>query len=188
MRGCTIHPMDTGQLTITALVTNLIEREGGYVDHPDDRGGPTNYGVTQRTLAAYRGEACTAEDVKALTLAEATGVYRELYWIKPKFNTLGLHPVLVEMVFDAGVHHGTHRATKMLQTAAGVKADGHIGAMTLDAIQETPFSVLGARFMATRVKYIGRLITRSPNQAVFAAGWSVRMAEFIEKLPKLGSL
>jgi hypothetical protein len=57
-----------------------LQFEGGYVNHPADPGGATNMGITQRVLADWRGRSVTAADVKALTRAEAAGIYRRLYW------------------------------------------------------------------------------------------------------------
>ena len=54
---------------VDRLVDALIEREGGYVDHPADKGGPTCFGITEAvarahgyagTIANYRSAAETA--------------------------------------------------------------------------------------------------------------------------------
>ena len=37
---------------IDAMITDVIRREGGYVNHPADKGGPTKYGITHKTLTA----------------------------------------------------------------------------------------------------------------------------------------
>jgi lysozyme family protein len=171
--------------TINVLIDQLIEREGGYVDHPADRGGPTNFGVTIRTLSDYRHSLtlCTAKDVEKLTLAEARRIYKKMYWEEPRFNDLRLSPVLTEMVFDAGVHHGPTQAAKMLQDAIGVEADGIIGAKTLAMAARLDAPHLAAWFMAERNLFLGRLLTRDPSQAVFAHGWDKRISEFIKQIP-----
>jgi|GEM_PF-4548155 len=52
--------------TVLTLIDRLIDREGGFVDHPADRGGPTKYGITLRTLSKWRGYPCSREDVEAM--------------------------------------------------------------------------------------------------------------------------
>ena len=58
-------------MTIDQMLNDVLRREGGYVHDPADRGGPTHYGITQRTLRAWRGQLVTAADVRDLTTAEA---------------------------------------------------------------------------------------------------------------------
>ena len=58
----------------------VLRHEGGYGDHPADPGGATNFGVTRATLAHHRGRPVTKAEVRALTRAEAAGIYRQRYW------------------------------------------------------------------------------------------------------------
>lgn len=109
---------------IKTLISNVIRREGGYVNHSADRGGPTKYGITLATLEAWRGKRCTAEDVRDMEEPEAYAIYMELYWVQPGFRALGLPVQLNDMLLDASVHHGPNRATRLLQSAAEAKADG----------------------------------------------------------------
>jgi len=176
------YPMESQ--VIDQLIDALLVREGGYVDHPNDRGGPTNMGVTLATLAAFTGAATTADDVKALTRKMAGDVYRDMYWRAPGFDQLGLTHVLTEMVFDAGVHHGPGRATKLLQSALGVTADGVLGPVTRSMAKTLPPIQLAARFMGARLEYLGKIVTNDPRQAVFAAGWMRRVAGLVYDIPR----
>ena len=88
------------------VIQDIIKREGGYVDHPNDKGGPTKYGITLKTLAAWRGEVLTgSDDVKALTKEEATRIYREEYSLKPRFSLIE-NRSLRNLLIDSGVQHG----------------------------------------------------------------------------------
>lgn len=168
---------------IEQIIDRVLEREGGYVNHPRDRGGPTNHGITQNTLAAWRGHAVTAEDVENLDRREAAEIYRSLYWLAPGFDTLNsLHPLIVEMLFDAGVNHGPASAVKMLQRAAGATDDGDLGPKTRSAAARMHQRELAARLAAERVLAYGRIVGNNPSQAVFAHGWAARAAEFIRQL------
>lgn len=59
--------------TLPAALQLLYGDEGEYSNRKSDSGGPTKYGITHRTLAAYLGlSSVSAERVKAMTLKEAT--------------------------------------------------------------------------------------------------------------------
>ena len=169
---------------IDDLINDLMIVEGGYVNNPDDLGGPTKYGITQETLADWRGHYVTAIDVRLLSEREAFNIYENVYWIEPKICDLGLSEVLEGMVFDAGVNHGVSRSIKFLQTALGLTADGVIGPNTIGAAQECNSVVLASRFMGERVEYYGSIITNNPSQAQFALGWARRCKTFINDIPE----
>jgi hypothetical protein len=65
------------------MIDDILAREGGFVNHPADRGGPTNFGVTQATLASWRGREATIDDVRSLTIDEARDIYRTKYYVGP---------------------------------------------------------------------------------------------------------
>lgn len=167
-------------MTPEAIIEDIIRREGGYVDHPNDRGGPTNWGVTQATLSDWRGRPVTAEDVKRLTEAEAREIYRERYLTLPKLHLVNDAKVRA-LAVDCAVNHGPAQAVKLLQLAARVFPDGILGLKTEEAVNRMTPSALYARLCASRVRYYGQIIAKDPSQAVFAAGWANRIAEFIEE-------
>lgn len=177
--------MATDSTFLDRLILDLLVREGGFVDHPADRGGPTNFGITQAVLAAWRGSPVDRHDVRTMHRDEAMQIYRHQYWEKPGFHRLTLDPVVIEMIFDTAVHSGTHRAVMFLQEAVGTKEDGVLGPVTLAAATSIPQLLLASRYIAARTAFLGRLISRNKSQAVFAAGWMQRMAEFIESIAEV---
>ena len=70
--------------TIDELIEDVIEREGGYVDHPADRGGPTRGGITE-AVARRSGY---LDDMRMLPACDAAAIYKRLYWIAPNFDRL----------------------------------------------------------------------------------------------------
>ena len=170
---------------IEMLVSDLIEREGGFVNHPDDTGGATNMGITLLTLSNWRNWDCTTDDIENLTYEEASDIYLSEYWDEPKLSNLNVELVVLEMLFDAAVHHGPARSIKLLQKAAGVTTDGVIGPQTRAAVNQIDPVKLAAYLIAARVAYIGSIITASPKQAAFAAGWANRMEEMIKKIAEI---
>lgn len=181
--------MNTGHLEPTQsvydVITRLLAREGGFVDHPYDRGGATNMGITIHTLSLHRNIDCTPEDVACLSEDEARDIYYQSYWVRPGFSTLDLHPVLVELIFDTAVHSGARTAVKMLQTVVGVTTDGVLGKVTRTAASQLDQLDLACRFLAHRMSYLGRLITKYPNQSVFAHGWYNRLGELLRHFPEI---
>ena len=173
---------------IEEMIQQLIRREGGFVNNPADRGGPTNMGVTQDTLSTWLGHKATIKEVEGLLPSVARDIYYYHYWDATKFASLKVSPVATEMLFDAGVHHGPHRSIRLLQAAIGAKADGVVGPITRSVVNSMPARELAAKLIAARIAYIGRIITKDPSQAEFAAGWAARMAEFVCKLPQVEGL
>ena len=100
---------DLPRLAIDALIDALIDREGGYVNHPADRGGPTSFGITQRTLSDWRGRPVSAADVQALTPDEARQIYQVLYVDRPQLDRVQ-DVALRELLVDCAVNLWWRRA------------------------------------------------------------------------------
>ena len=164
------------------ILDSLLEREGGYVNHAHDRGGPTNMGITLRTLNEYRGGHVTVSDVQNLTRDEAIEIYTQVYWKDSGLCELEVGPVVDELLLDMAVHHGPRNAIRMLQRALRVTDDGILGPVTQAAASAKSPRKLMAGLMAERLVFFGRLITRDPKQASFAHGWMIRMKPFIEDI------
>jgi lysozyme family protein len=162
------------------IIDDILSREGGFVDHPVDKGGPTKFGITLATLKDWRNAPTTVEHVKSMTEVEAREIYRQRYLVDP-----GLHkiqdPQVRALAVDCAVNHGPRNAVKMLQEAAHVFADGSFGRQTEAAVNRMDAKALYRRLCAERAKFYGRIITRDPSQAVFASGWMHRLAEFISQ-------
>jgi lysozyme family protein len=167
-------------MTVDELIDDILRREGGFVDHPHDRGGPTKFGITLTTLAAWRRRPVTVEDVRDLAPDEARGIYRSEYVEKPGFDRIS-DPRLRALVVDCGVNHGQVRATRWLQRAAGVVADGKLGSVTLGAVNTGDALRLFLRVIAQRIRFYGEIVRNDPTQATFIAGWNARAAEFLER-------
>ena len=159
------------------IIGHVLEREGGYVNHKNDRGGATNYGVTQKVFADWlASHAMTYRDVRSLTVDEAIKIYFELYWKNAHCDVLP--PSVRDIHFDAAVNHGVRRAALLLQGAAGATQDGIIGKQTLKAVLDINADLLRMRYIAMRYRFYGAIIQRDRSQMVFIAGWMKRMEGF----------
>lgn len=151
-----------------SCVAITLAQEGGFSDAGGDPGGATNFGITLKTLQEWRGREATAEDVRALTRAEAVEIYRAGYWNPARCGDL---PAGVDlMVFDFGVNAGPRTAVKCLQEAVGVAADGSVGPQTLAAVQGADARQVIGAMSRSRMAYYRRL----PDFDRFGAGWTRR--------------
>ncbi len=167
---------------IEALITRVIEREGGYVNHPADAGGPTRYGITLAALHDWRRAPVGAADVQVLSEQEARDIYRDRYFVRPALDGV-TDPAVLEFLFDYAVNSGPGAAVKALQTALGVTADGAFGPVSRAALAAcTNMSALFYRLKAERYELLLRYVGREPSQAVFAQGWANRLDQFERRL------
>ena len=147
----------------------VLKHEGGYVDHPADPGGATNRGITLATLSTWRGRKVTKAEVKALTVEEASAIYRANYWNVVKGDDL---PAGVDLaVFDFAVNSGPARAAKHVQALVGTAADGVIGPKTLAAVKAKDPKDIIRRLTRSRLDFLSRL----PTWPTFGRGWRARV-------------
>lgn len=150
----------------------LITHEGGFSNRPlsDDPGGATMYGVTEKVARAngYTGR------MQDFTLAMAKDIYRRQYWDACRCDEM---PDAVRYpLFDAAVNSGVSQAIKWLQGAAGVKADGIIGPMTLTSVNLADTDRLTRQMLGRRLSFL----TSLPNWVANARGWSRRVATILQ--------
>jgi hypothetical protein len=150
----------------------ILRHEGGYVDHPDDPGGATNYGITHKTLAAWRKvDKCSREEVRTLQVDEAKEIYRAHYWNALNCDNL---PAGVDLVtFDMGVNAGVGRSSRMLQETVSVEQDGQVGPITVGAVNRVDPEFVINKFSDRRLEYYQSL----KHWPTFGRGWSRRTSE-----------
>ena len=171
-------------MTVDDLIDELLGREGGYVNHPDDRGGPTKYGITQATLSAWLRRDVTAADVRNMGEQTARDIYEQRYYLDPKINLLP--EVLRPVVFDWGVNSGPARAIEELQETLDAlgypcTADGVIGPETIRQAAAAAKDLgpkLVNRYCDRREAFYYGLVAQRASQQVFLRGWLNRAREF----------
>jgi lysozyme family protein len=151
----------------------VLRWEGGFVNDPNDHGGRTMKGVTQRVYDASRAsQGQPAADVAKISDAEVSAIYADNYWKKSLCNVLQSHIDLVQ--FDTAVNMGPNRAVKMLQQAVGVAADGDFGPATQQACTACSPPDAVARYCSIR-EALYRRFAQAPGQDRFLAGWLNRL-------------
>jgi len=182
--------------TVQELAQEIVAREGGFVDDPDDPGGVTNHGVTLGTLRRLgldlTGEGrIDADDIRHLSAQQAVAIYVEHYFTRPGLGALPevLHPPVFDMYVNAGGN-----AVKVLQrllTDMGFPCDpdGQIGPQTIRAAQlayEAAPGHLADAYGIARRNYYYALADARPASRKYArrrdggkGGWILRAEEFM---------
>ena len=153
-----------------ASLAEVLKEEGGYVHNPDDPGGATNHGITQRVYTAWRKLHSLADQpVHLITLDEVTDIYRAQYAAAIHFDELprGLDYAL----FDAAVNSGPVRAVSWLQAVLGETVDGHFGLATFAAIHAHDVGSMIETLCQQRLHFMQKLRTFK----VFGRGWVNRI-------------
>jgi len=172
---------------LNILIDALLDREGGYVNHPADRGGPTCFGITEAVARAngYRGA------MRALPRDEAAAIYRRLYWLRPGLDQVaGRSEAIAAELFDTGVNMGPAVAVTFLQRALtalnrngkdypDLVPDGRAGPATFAALdaflkvrgQTSGETVLLRALEALQGERYLRLAERRPANEAFLYGW-----------------
>ncbi|MDT8855839.1 holin-associated N-acetylmuramidase [Paracoccaceae bacterium Fryx2] len=182
--------------SVQTIAEEIVAREGGYVNDPDDPGGATKYGVTLATMRRLgldvTGDgAVTVEDVKRLTRAQAARIFVEHYFNAPRIAALP--EVLQASLFDMYVNAGSN-AVKVLQrllTDMGFPCDpdGVIGPLTIRAAQaaaEAAPTHLADAYAIARRNYYYAIADARPASRKYArrrdggkGGWITRAEEFM---------
>ena len=168
-------------MTIDDILDEIIVREGGYVYHPEDRGGPTKYGITMAALSEFAGRPVTRLEVENLSPGTAREIYRQNYVTRPGLDKIQ-EERLRHQVIDASVHHGPKMAVKLLQRAANfygakLNEDGILGPATL-AVANSGESLV-AQMCRERLAFVSRIVRDHPDQLVFLVGWVERITRFL---------
>lgn len=142
-------------------VNLALAYEGGLVSNKYDPGGLTNYGISQRAYPDL--------DITSLTEEQAKAIYKKDYWDKIRGDMLP--PGIATLVFDAAVNQGISRATKMMQKAIGVDADGIVGPRTMAALSKTSLMEFAVQFGTQRALHYASL----PTFPIFGKGWMRRV-------------
>ena len=176
--------------TFDKAIGIILKHEGGYVNHPSDPGGATNYGISLRFLADYPNIGdfdhdgdVDAEDIRVMTINDAMAIYRAAWWEKFKYELISDQTVATK-VFDFSVNMGAKRAHILLQRALnrafGLKLaeDGVIGPNTRNvinsAVDGSGKQLLIDAYSQVAWEFYQGLIAANPKLSAFAKGWKNR--------------
>lgn len=178
-------------MSIDSMIENTIGKEGGYVNHPDDRGGPTIWGITEAVARrnGYKG------DMRTMPRSTAVSIYKSEYAVRPGFAAIAeIYPSVGEELFDTGVNMGPARPSIWLQEWLNalnqggkywpdLKEDGAVGPATLSALRAYKAQRgaegekrLVAALNASQGERYKAIARANPSQEAFVYGWLARLA------------
>lgn len=152
--------------TIQLWLTRILDSEGGYVNHPNDPGGETKWGISKRSYPHL--------DIASLTIEDASQIYKQDY-LKP-LHIEKLKDGVVFQLFDFAVNSGIRTAIKQIQKSLNITSDGVIGPITLKTINKKTESDIIMLLIAQRIKFYTSLKTFD----TFGKGWMNRISKNLE--------
>lgn len=147
-----------------AIVTTLV-KEGGarFTDDPDDRGGATKYGITQRSYPDL--------DIRNLTEQQAREIYKRDFWDRVRGDDISSQAI-AENIFDTSVNMGVRTGSRLAQLALGIEpSDGIIGSESLKVINTADESLFIANFTIAKIARYAHICNRDKTQKKFLLGW-----------------
>ena len=162
----------------------VIAKEGGYVDHPRDPGGPTFWGISLRFLQSegidIDGDGDSdVDDIRAMTPEKAKAIYKEKFWDSIKLDKID-SPAVATRILDMVVNMGIKRGVKIAQRAYNaikgdgetrLKVDGKLGPKTRKALNSSDSVEMMASLREHHEQYYRELVKERPDLECFLDGW-----------------
>ncbi len=182
--------------SVDSIADEILAREGGFVNDPDDPGGATNHGVTIHTMRRLGldldgdGDVDVA-DVRRLTRAQARQIFVQHYFHRPGIAKLpqALHATVFDMYVNAGANAVRILQRLLVEMGQRIDVDGAIGPQTIEAAKLAYASApnhLADAYGIARRNYYYRLADRRPASRKYArrrdggkGGWITRAEAFI---------
>lgn len=170
--------------TLHDAIEYVLENEGGFSNHPHDRGGATKFGISSVILSAFLQRAATIDDVQELDEDRAYEIYEKYFWEPLKLKEVP-NQFVATAIFDVAVNMGVPQAVKLTQSALNdlmdpshrisvVAVDGIMGPETLQQINAANPEVFIKIFRVKLLSKYSDIVARIPEQRVFLSGWKRR--------------
>ena len=155
-------------MSLNIILDMILKHEGGYVNHPDDPGGETKFGISKRAYPNL--------EIDKLSESDAKVIYEQDYWERIKGSDLPIGVACATM--DYAVNSGISRASKALQSVCGItKGDGIIGPNTLNAVWSTVNDTSEIKVINNLTQQRLDFIRKLSIYDTFGKGWEKRIKE-----------
>lgn len=166
----------------TILFQNIKEWEGGWSDHKNDKGGKTNMGITLKTWKSCGydkdGDGIIDErDLKLINEQDVFNVFKKHYWNRYRGDDIrnqSIANIVVDWLWMSGNH-----AIINVQKLLSIKADGVVGPITINTINQANQRELFAQIKRIRKEFFEKVCRDNPTQNVFLKGWLRRLDSYV---------
>ena len=158
----------------------VLFHEKGFVNNPNDKGGPTNFGLTFADMKEC-GLPETLEQIQSLTKETAKEIYRKLFWNPMNLDLIQDYHIAL-CLFDQGVLQGKENAIKKVQNLLGFKIDGILGPMTAKAINAEDGLKLAFKFIRADLHRYNAIVKKEVSQLEFIDGWDDRLFSLLDAI------
>jgi lysozyme family protein len=168
-------------------IKKVLQHEGAHVNNPNDRGGPTNWGVTQKTFNQYMSSVTgkpyqsTIDEIKNMPIGNAITIYKSLYWDKMSGDKIRKY-ALAAAIFDQAINRGTVAAVKQAQRVLknnfnypSIAEDGVMGVATITALNTIDEAKFLNSYLQESILAYNKIVQNNPSQSVFLNGWLKRV-------------
>lgn len=160
------------------------KNEGGYANHPNDKGGETYTGISRKFWPGWNGwEIVDSYKTKTGFPKNLSGdselqnrvkdFYRRNFW-SHLFDDIKSQ-IIANWLYDKRVNCGQEMGVKLLQRAVGVTDDGKFGYVTLNAVNTTDPKTLREKLREVATTYYLNIVKHDSAQSVFLDGWLKRV-------------
>jgi lysozyme family protein len=164
-------------------VQKVLRAEGGYVNHPADRGGPTNHGITQKVYNEWMAKKTgknpyisTIDEIKNMPVGNAIQIYKENYWDAIQGDKIKKFSIAA-MIFDQAVNAGVPAAVRRAQRVVQLPETGKMDDQTLRVLNSTSEKTFIENYYNATVAFYNAIVEKNPSQEVFIKGWLKRARE-----------
>lgn len=146
-------------------IVKTLEKEGGskITNDPNDKGGLTKYGISQRAYPTL--------DIRNLSQSQAAGIYKRDYWDKICGDEINSQ-IIAESIFDSAVNMGVRTASRLAQLSVGIaKPDGVIGAESVKILNRFDERSFVSLFLNAKIYRYAQICNKDKSQKTFLLGW-----------------
>lgn len=146
-------------------IVKTLAREGGakFTNDPDDPGGATKYGISQKAYPNL--------DIRSLTEEQAREIYKRDYWDRIRGDEID-NQAIAENIFDTAVNMGVRTASRLAQLAADIyPADGIIGRKSLEKLNAVNPELFLSKFVIVKIARYAAICNKRPSSRKYLLGW-----------------
>lgn len=155
-------------------IEQVLKHEGGFVNNPADKGGATNFGITQKVFESFKGRKVTLAEMQSMSKSDAIAIYKKNYWDKIGGDRILKYSIAFS-IFDQAVNRGPGTAIKQAQRVAGLSQSGVMDQNSITKLNFMDEKTFLDSYLAASADAYRAIAAKNPSQNVFLSGWLNRV-------------